>query len=350
MAITKRTEVLVRKTIFTIAVPLAVWFVMEILTVSIVGVHVIDSRVDAISFMRNLLISFCFALGLNCNLALGRMDLSCGSQMYLACIYGGNFALFLTRSINGSAIQSLTILFFCVVVGAMAGGFVGFLFIKLRILPMILGFGVTLVFECLSFNVNNNQGLILYGKGTLLSESWFILLISGIIALIMTYMFQYSRFGYERRAIQGNQKLAHECGINIYSNAVICYVLAGALVSVSGVLTTVYETRLTPVLGMSSNSSVFSNMFPMAVGIWMARRTNPVIGIFFGAVSVQILIIGLSKFSIVGVSNYMQTCIRYTCWLVFMIYRMNENKLMLLKRKRTRIAEAKKISFAAQSF
>lgn len=49
--------------------------------------------------------------------------------------------------------------------------------------------------------------------------------------LVMTYLFQYSGFGYNRRAIQGNQKLAHDAGINIYKNAFLCYVAAGALVA-----------------------------------------------------------------------------------------------------------------------
>lgn len=66
------------------------------------------------------------------------------------------------------------------------------------------------------------------------------------------------------------------------------------------------------VLGMNSNSTVFANMFPMAVGVWLAKKSNPVVGILAGSLSVQFLILGLAKFTAIGVSDYMQTCIKYS--------------------------------------
>ena len=93
---------------------------------------------------------------------------------------------------------------------------------------------------------------------------------------------------------------------------------------------------------MNSNSTVFANMFPMAVGVWMAKKSNPVIGILAGSLSVQLLIIGLSKFTMIGVSDYMQTCIRYSIWLIFMIYRMNEDKIARIKQRHARVALARK--------
>lgn len=121
----------------------------------------------------------------------------------------------------------------------------------------------------------------------------------------------------------------------------ICYIAAGALVSIAGVFDTAYKSNLVPVLGMSSNSTVFANMFPMAVGVWLAKKSNPVIGIVAGSLSVQFLILGLSKFTMIGVSDYMQTCIRYSIWLIFMIYRMNEDKIARIKERHARVALAR---------
>lgn len=94
---------------------------------------------------------------------------------------------------------------------------------------------------------------------------------------------------------------------------------------------------------MNSNSTVFANMFPMAVGVWLAKKSNPVVGILAGSLSVQFLILGLAKFTAIGVSDYMQTCIKYSVWLIFMIYRMNEDKFDHIKAKHARIALARKI-------
>ena len=332
----RKKHVLLMNTLFTAAVPLTVWLVMEALDFSLTGLHTMNSMVDWTTLMRNLVSSFCFALGLNCNMALGRMDTSTGSQMYLACIIGGNLAL----SMN---LGGVGVLVFSLLLGMVAGGFVGFLFINLRILPMVLGLGISLVYECISFSTYNQQGLNLFGKPGvgILSNRVFIILVTVIIMAVMTYLFQYSSFGYKRRAIQGNQKLANDAGINIYVNALLCYVAAGALVAVAGVFDTAYKSNLVPVLGMNSNSTVFSNMFPMAVGLWLAQKSNPVIGILAGSLSVQFLVLGLAKFTNIGMSDYMQTCIKYSVWLIFMIYRMNEDKIQLFKDKRARVALAK---------
>ena len=332
----KKDHVLLYNALFTVAVPAAVWLIMELLNLAFCGVHTLNSVIDYTTLMRNLVTSFCFALGLNCNLPVGRMDTSTGSQMYLACILGGNLAL----SLN---LGGVGVLIFSMVVGMLAGGFVGVLFVNLRILPMVLGLGISLVYECISFSMYNQQGLNLFGKqGVSILSNWgFIIVVMVIIMAVMTFLFQYSSFGYNRRAIQGNQKLANDAGINIYINAVLCYIAAGALVSIAGVFDTAYKSNLVPVLGMSSNSTVFANMFPMAVGVWLAKKSNPVIGIVAGSLSVQFLILGLSKFTMIGVSDYMQTCIRYSIWLIFMIYRMNEDKIALIKERHARIALAR---------
>lgn len=332
----KKEHVLLYNALFTVAVPVAVWLIMELLNLAFCGVHTLNSVIDYTTLMRNLVTSFCFALGLNCNLPVGRMDTSTGSQMYLACILGGNLAL----SLN---LGGVGVLLFSMVVGMLAGGFVGVLFVNLRILPMVLGLGISLVYECISFSMYNQQGLNLFGKqGVSILSNWgFIIVVMVIIMAVMTFLFQYSSFGYNRRAIQGNQKLANDAGINIYINAVLCYIAAGALVSIAGVFDTAYKSNLVPVLGMSSNSTVFANMFPMAVGVWLAKKSNPVIGIVAGSLSVQFLILGLSKFTMIGVSDYMQTCIRYSIWLIFMIYRMNEDKIARIKERHARVALAR---------
>ncbi len=332
----QKEHLLLANAMFTVAVPLAVFLIMEILDVAFTGLHVMNSTVDWTTLLRNLVSSFCFALGLNCNLPVGRMDTSTGSQMYLACIIGGNVALALN-------LGGIGVLLFSMALGMLAGGFVGLLFIKMKILPMVLGLGISLVYECISFSVYDQQGLNLFGKNGvgILSNKFFILLVVIIIMLVMTFLYQYSSFGYNRRAIQGNQKLAHDSGINIFLNAVLCYVAAGALVSVAGVFDTAYKSNLYPVLGMSSNGTVFANMFPMAVGGWLARKSNPVIGILMGALSVQILVLGLAKFTNIGMSDYLQSCIKYVVWLLFMIYRMNESKLKYFKDRRARIELAK---------
>ena len=318
----------------TLAIPLITWLVCDLIDRTFAGVGVINNIADVKALLRTLLTSFSFALAINCNLTSGRMDLSAGAQMYMGCIFGGNIALSL--GLGGIGILVLSMI-------------VGVLFVNLRILPMVLGLGVSLVFECISFGSYNQQGLKLFGKPgvEVLSNIGFILAVALILVAAVTWLFQYSSFGYRRRAIQGNQKLASDSGINIYTNCIQCYVLAGALVACAGVFDTAYSGGLTPVMGMTSNNQVFKNMFPMALGLLIGSYSQkPVIGILFGSLSVKILTMCLSKLSM---DSSMQNIIIYSLFLLLNIYRMNIYKIGYAKKKKTRIELAKQTRAAMYS-
>ncbi|EET62188.1 branched-chain amino acid ABC transporter, permease protein [Marvinbryantia formatexigens DSM 14469] len=332
----------VKNIIKLISLPLAVFIVMNIVDMTIAGTTTVSSITDLKTLLRTGLTCYCFALALNCNLLSGRMDLSAGAQMFMGCIFGGNLALQLN-------LGGIGVLIFSMAGGALCGLLVGLLFVNLRILPMVLGLGMTLIFECFSFGAYNQQGLMLYGKQgvAILSDVTFILIVAVLVLAVMTYLFQYSPFGYRRRAIQGNQKLAADAGINIFVNCVVCYVLAGALVACAGVFDTAYKGSLTPVLGMSSNSSVFSNMFPLFLGIYIGGYIgNPILGVLSGSISVRLLILGLSKLSMEG---SVQNIIVYSLFLLFMIYKMNVDKLDYLKKKKERIRLAQQTKLYMQN-
>jgi len=330
----KRHEIILR-ILKTIAVPVVAWLIMEIITRTVVGVSVIRNSADVKTFFRNMVSTIAFALAISTNLNCGRMDLSLGAQMYAGTILGGNIALILGWGGAGMLILAMLIGGFC-------GLLTGFLFVNLRILPMVLGLGMTLIFECVCFMVNDQQGVIIYGSSGfgILSNEAFIITVSFALILVSTYLFQLSRFGYRYRAIQGNQKLASDAGINIFSNCVWCYLIGGMLVACAGVFITAYAGSLVPVLGMSSNTYVFKNMFPMIMGTWIGGFCyNRQIGIFMAAVSVNMLTLGLSK---LGLSISVQNMIIYILFLLFMVYNSNKDKLSYWKARAARISLAEK--------
>ena len=341
MDMKKRLLMLLRNSVISLAIPLAVWLLMEVLDRSIAGVGVVANMQDLKNLSRSLITAFCFVLALNFNMPSGRMDLSAGSQMFMGCIFGGNIALILN-------LGGVGVLVFSMFVGALAGMVVGLLFISLRILPMVLGIGVTLIYECVSFAAFNQQGLMLFGKNgvAILSNVPFIITIVGIIILGVTYLLQFSKFGYERRAIIGNQKISSDSGINIFINCVICYIMAGALVSVAGVFDAAFKGSMVPVLGMSSFTPVFLNIFPMFIGIWLSRYCNPVVGFLVSCLSVRIFIMGLSK---LGMDGNQQISILFMVFLLFMIFSMNEDKIEYSRARKARKALAVRTRLELQS-
>ncbi len=318
-----------------LSLPIIVFLVMNTIDLMVTGQGVISSGTDVRALFRNILTTFSFALAINCNLRVGRMDLSLGSQMYLACIFGGNLAL--QMNLGG-----IGVLAFSMGLGLLCGLLVGTLYVQLRILPMIFGIGMSLIFECLSFGAYNQQGLMLYGKPgiSILSEIWFVITVTlGMIA-IMTFLFQYSTFGYKGRAVQGGQRLASDAGVNIYTNCIISYTLAGALAACAGVFNTAFMGTLVPTLDMGSNSMFFGSMFPMFVGTWLGAFVgNPVMGVLCGTISVRLLGLGLAKLSLEGT---VQNVIIFTLFLLFMILRDNMSKLSYRKKRRARIALARR--------
>jgi len=82
------------------------------------------------------------------------------------------------------------------------------------------------------------------------------------------------------------------------------------------------------------------NMFAVMLGMTMARFSNSVVGILMAVLSIKILTLGLSKLAL---DNSIQTIIIYFLFLVLMIYRMNESEIKAWKKKKLRIAEAKRI-------
>lgn len=319
----------------TLAIPFLSWLVMELLARSFAGMSVINSSADVKTLFRNLISSLAFALAISSNLNCGRMDLSLGSQMYVGVIFGGNIALNL--GLGGAGVLILSS-----VIGGLCGLVVGLVFVNLRILPMVLGLGMTLVFECICFSVNQQQGVILFGKPgmEILSNISFIVVMTFAIIAVTFYIYQLSRYGFHYRAIQGSQKLAADSGINIFSNCIVSYIIAGVLVALAGVFTTVYAGSLAPVLGMSSNSYVFSNMFPMVLGAWIGSMChNRELGVGLAAVSVNIVVLGLSK---LGVSNSVQNVVIYGLFLVLIVYNANKHKIAYYKARRLRAAQAAK--------
>ena len=318
-----------------ISIPIIIWVIFEILDRAVTGLGVINTVADVKTLLRNLITSYAFAMAINANLSGGRMDLSIGGQMYVGVIFGGTLALNLGWG-------GIGILLCAMFIGGLCGLLIGELFIHIRILPMVLGLGMTLVFECICFAINNQQGVTFFGKaGTeILSSVSFIIIVALLLLAVTTFLFQYSSYGYKLRAIQGSQKLASDAGINIFSNCVFCYIIAGVLAGCAGVFETAYKGGLTPVLGMGSSGVVFTNMFPMMLGIWIGSFINNTsLGILVGSLSIRILIIGLSR---LGLGTSTQNLLLFSLFLVFMIINTNKSKIAYRRARKKRIALAKK--------
>ena len=78
--------------LFTVAFPVAVWLIMEVLCLVFKQKHVISTMLDVKTIIRNAGIAAVTAFALSFNLKEGRFDLSLGAQRMAGTIIGGLIA------------------------------------------------------------------------------------------------------------------------------------------------------------------------------------------------------------------------------------------------------------------
>ena len=321
-----------KNALVTMAFPCLMWLIMDLLCLIKMNRHVLNTILDLQNFIRNTGISACTALALSYNLGFGRFDLSLGAQRMLVAILGGNIAIQIGLGTPG-------VILFTLVFGFIFGGIVGLVFIATRIPAMVLGVGMALVYECIAFVSSKSQGLQLFGVTGIGSLSNMYLTICVVIAAVLIVMIidRYTKFGLYARAINGSQRIANSSGINIYKHAVGCYIIAGGLVSFSGIFDAAFRGGMDAQLGFATNSPVMANCFPMFLGKYMSRWSSDAVGILFSTMTIRLFQTGLS---VIRVSATGQQVYTMSLFLLFLVFRANENIFQNHRDRKARIEAA----------
>ncbi len=319
--------------LFTVAFPVLTWLVMELLCLLFKNKHVIATALDIKTVIRNTGITAVTAYAMSFNLKEGRFDLSLGAQRMAGTILGGLLAMAL-------GLSGLWLLVFAVAFGFLFGVLTGLAFISLRVPPMVLGVGMALIWEVIPYLVSGGKGLNLFGVSGMgiLTESWFQILVVVIMAVLVYILMNYTRLGYETKAVQGSQLIARNSGINIFRHAVECYTLAGALVCIAGVLDVSFSTQMSAGLGNTSNGVVTANMFAMILGSYIGEKSDSSVGILTAALTLTIFKYGLS---LMEFSDPVNSVVNMLIFIGFLVFQANRHKAALNRARKARIELAK---------
>ena len=320
--------------LFTVAFPLLTWLVMELLCLLLKDKHVIATALDIKTVIRNTGITAVTAYALSFNLKEGRFDLSLGAQRMDGTIIGSLLAMSL-------GLSGLWLLVFAVVFGFLFGFLTGLAFIGLRVPPMVLGVGMALIWEVVPYLVSGGKGLNLFGVTgmDILTKSWFQILVVAIMAVLVYILMNYTRLGYETKAVQGSQLIARNSGINIFRHAVECYTLAGALVCIAGVLDVSFSTQMSSGLGNTSNGVVTANMFAMILGSYIGEKSDSSVGILTAALTLTIFKYGLS---LMEFSDPVNSVVNMLIFIGFLVFQANRHKAALNRARKARVELAQK--------
>ena len=279
------------------------------------------------------------ALAMSMNLTSGRFDFSIGATMVLAIILGGNIA-------KEHHMGALGLLLLTLLIGAIIGLASGLVYVTLGLPPMVVSLGLAMIYEAIGFMYNRAKGVKLIGKSNMLVFSkmpWAAVVIV-IVLVVLVILWDYTKFGYNRKALASGQKIATDVGINEKKNAVICYVIAGALLGIAGCVYISKYGTVTPETGLSSSSYFMTAFLPMFIGGAIAKYSSHPVAVFIGAVTQAFITSGFSR---LGFSSSLMTVLNGVIVMAFLIYTSNsyllvEQKLFHEKLEKAKAARAEK--------
>ncbi len=325
-----------KQILITLALPVIVFVIMELLTSSILGRHLFRSALDMKNLIRSSGISAAVSFALSMNLTSGRMDLSLGAQRIAGTIVGGLVA-------SALGLGGVWILVFSLIFGFLFGAIVGIAFVTLRIPAMVLGIGMACILECIGFAASGGIGLrLINAKGVeVLSDVNFTIAVVVIMTAVMLILMTYTPFSYRFRAVRGSHQIAKSAGINVFVNVALCYAIGGILVCVAGVLDGAFTGSVSASMGLGSTGSIMVNMFPMMIGcMFLSRYINQAVGIVSASVALKILSMGMSAFNM---SDAVSITINMLLYLAFLVWLFNDTVLRQRRYDRARIAEAQQV-------
>lgn len=260
-----------------------------------------------------------YALSLNLN--SGRFDFSLGSIALLSSVVSASFVT--THDLGPGVMLLLSI-----VVGLLLGAFSGLLYVLLKLPAIITSLGVTLMYEALAYMYTDGKGVSFGTEKNLTAVSSnvvFMIAVIVIAILVMTLLFDHSKFGYNYNALKNGQKVAVNTGIKEVSNAIICYVIAGGLMGVEGYITATVSGTIQMALNFGTIGVMFTAFLPMFIGGFIGRFINGHIGMVLGAMTSAFISLGFVR---LGLSTEIQSLVSAFVLVLFLIYLNNEYQIL----------------------
>ncbi len=233
------------------------------------------------------------ALGIGFQLKYGRFDFAGGAIIMVSAVIGG----ILSFNIAGAdAVGWPVLIIMCVLVAVVLSVINASVYVWLKIPISVCSLALAFLFEAL-------PGLILgvdvgpniqYKPGyNVLGKSYLVLLPLAVALIIYIVYDKLTVVGRQSKLLANNQLSAVNIGINEKKNTIYAYIVSGILFGLAGAI---YATKnnLMPIdAPLSSTGTLFSNIIPSLVGLFLSRWINDSAGTFIGAVTIQILYYGL---------------------------------------------------------
>lgn len=299
-------------------IPAATFLIMIILC-GIKGIRLFETEGNWILFFRAAAAVMLTTFALSINLNSGRFDFSIGAVSLLSSVISASICIQMGLSTGVMLVISLA-------AGALLGMISGVVYVLVKLPPIIVSLGMALFYEGVAFAVTKGYGVSFVANAELTRFPGVLNYILVIVASLATiiFLFDYTKFGYDYKALLSGQRVSVNTGIKEVPNTIFCYVITGALMGVVGFLSATNTGTIQMALNFGSIGVMFTAFLPMFIGGFIGRFCNEKIGYLMGAVTTAFISLMYARLNVDSSIQQIVTALILVC---FLIYLNNENKL-----------------------
>ncbi|NLM19985.1 MAG: hypothetical protein GX217_08240 [Clostridiaceae bacterium] len=299
----------IKRVILTLLLPILLYLVLVLTSFEKFGKF--DSFIMTINqSMVNLAIGWSMMFGISVNL----FDFSVGSRLVLAGLIGVHFS---------QKFGLLGLILGCVVSSVLLGSITGLVFSILKVPSIITGFAVLLIFESLGVILSKNMVNAISSEHLVLAKGFNIYILIVLLFIFVYIMYNHTKFGFQIKAIGGNERVATSMGINTAKLKFLTYVLGGFLVGFATILYVSNAGTIQPKDGLGSMSIAFTPIMGVMLGM-LIKSCNSVVGVFVGSWSITIIGSVMVAF---GWESRLQNVIVGIFLIIVMGFQLNRDKL-----------------------
>lgn len=308
----------------TLIMPVVIYLVMLIVSASNGKTYNIFDSDNMLNIMKKTSYMTIIALGIGFQLGYGRFDFSGGAITVIA-------AMVAARVCQATGLGIPMLMFISIITAMVTSTLHGLIYVKFRVPISVISLATAFLLEAFSgLIIKDTVNLQITSMNKLYNSA--LVLVPLLLAVVVCFIFQkFTTAGRQATLLSRNQAAAVNIGINEKKNTIICYLVSGFIFGCAGSVYAVSNYLNAITVPLSTAGTLFGNIIPSLVGLFLMRWIDGTLGTFIGALTIQTLYYGLD---VNGISGGVKT-ICYAVFLAIFIFISGFWDVMILYIKNT---------------
>ena len=301
-----------KQTAATLTIPVIVYIIMLIACGAKGTLFNIFTGPALSSILPDTMYMTIVAFGIGFQLKYGRFDFCGGALIVVSAMLGAQITDMTDGGIPVLVISSVLISVVLSVINATVYSW-------LKIPISVVSLAMAYFFEAIPGIVlgGDTAPTLIYDNAFNALSSLPVTLIPFAIACVLYFCYdKYTTIGRQSVLLARNQGAAVNIGINEKKNVIVCYIISGIFFGLAGAIYATENVLLPITSPLQTAGTLFSNIIPSLVGLFLSRFIDDTLGTIVGAFTITLFYYGLDS---IGVLGGMQT-ILYAVFLAAFIF------------------------------